>query len=207
MNSSGTEIETKFYVLDLKKIELRLQSLEARLVQPRQFEQNLRFDFPDGLLGKSYRVLRLRQNEKVVLTYKGPGTKPVDGIRTREEWEVTISDFAVMQKILESLGYVIQFTYEKIRSTYALEEELVMLDEMPFGSFVEIEASSQIRLLALADRLLLKRETAIPDSYQVLFQTVKTAHNLTFRDLTFKNFFDIEVSPLSLSATFADEED
>ena len=78
----------------MKKIETRLQAMGAHLVQPRQFEQNLRFDLPDESLKKTFRVLRLRQDENVVLTYKGPGTKAADGIRAREEWEVTVSDFA-----------------------------------------------------------------------------------------------------------------
>jgi adenylate cyclase class 2 len=168
MNTTGIEIETKFLVRDLKKIETRLQAMEARLVQPRQFEQNLRFDLPDGTLRKSYRVLRLRQDEKAVLTYKGPGSNAVDGIRAREEWEVSVSDFSTMQKILESLGYMILFTYEKYRTTYIIDSSHVMLDELPFGHFVEIEGETQSDITTLAKRLQLDGDGAIPDSYQVL---------------------------------------
>lgn len=204
MNTSGIEIETKFHVRDLKKIETRLQAMEAQLVQPRQFEQNLRFDLPDGSLRKTYRVLRLRQDEKAVLTYKGPGSKAVDGIRAREEWEVIVSDFATMQKILESLGYGIQFTYEKYRTTYTLENSHVMLDELPFGCFVEIEGETQSDVLALAEHLNLDKAEAIPDSYQVLFERVKDALSLTFRDLTFGNFAGIDVPDSALGVKCSD---
>jgi adenylate cyclase, class 2 len=193
MNPTGIEIETKFHVRDLQEIESRLQALEARLVQPRQYERNLRFDLPDGSLRKTYRVLRLRQDEKVVLTYKGPGSDAVDGIRAREEREVVVSDFATMRKILESLGYGIQFIYEKYRTTYIHENTHVMLDEMPFGFFIEIEGETQSAVMTLAEHLKLDKEGAIPDSYQVLFERVKDALGLSFRDLTFSNFSGIDV--------------
>ena len=203
MNTTGIEIETKFYVRDLKKIETRLQALGAQLVQPRQFEQNLRFDLPDGSLRKTYRVLRLRQDEKAVLTYKGPGSNAVDGIRAREEWEVIVSDFATTQKILESLGYDIQFIYVKYRTTYTLENSHIMLDEMPFGLFVEIEGEKQSDVLTLAEHLNLDKDGAIPDSYQVLFERVKDALGLSFRDLTFDNFTGIDVPDSALGVKCA----
>jgi len=204
MNTSGIEIESKFLVRDLKKIETRLQAMEARLVQPRQFEQNLRFDLPDESLKKTFRVLRLRQDENVVLTYKGPGSKAVDGIRVREEWEVTVNNFAVMQKIIESLGYVILFMYEKYRTTYATQNAQLMLDELPFGFFVEIEGKTQEDIFTLVDRLQLNRAAAIPDSYQVHFDSIKTALGLSFRDLTFENFSKIDVPESALGVKFSD---
>lgn len=204
MNSSGLEIETKFRVRDTRKIETRLQALEARLVQPRQFEENLRFDLPDGSLRKSYRVLRLRQDGKVLLTYKGPGGEAVDGIRAREEWEVTVSDFATMQKILESLGYGIQFIYEKYRTTYIIKTSQVMLDEMPFGLFIEIEGKTQADVITLAGHLYLDKDRAIPDSYQVLFERAKKALGLSFRDLTFGNFSGIDVPDSALGVRSSD---
>lgn len=205
MNSSGTEIETKFYVRDLKKIEMRLRELEARLVQTRVLELNLRFDLSDGTLRNTFRVLRLRQDEQAILTYKGAG-KSIDGIRAREEWEVVVSDFATMQKILESLGYLIQFTYEKYRTTYSLDETLVMLDEMPYGCFVEIEGADQSSIFSLADRLLLDKSFAISESYQVLFDRVKTAKGLSFRDLSFDNFSNIHVIPADMNIATAEME-
>ena len=203
MNTTGTEIETKFYVHDLQRVETRLQELGARLVQARVHEQNLRFDLPDGTLRKSFRVLRLRQDEQAILTYKGPGSA-MDGIRAREEWEVVVSDFATMQKILESLGYVLQYSYEKFRTTYSIDEAFVMLDEMPYGHFVEIEGTDKSGIFYLADHLKLDKSTAISESYQVLFERVQTTLRLTFRDLSFDNFANINVPPSAMQIKFAD---
>ena len=205
MNTSGLEIETKFLVRNLKMVETRLQNLGARLITERQYERNLRFDLPDESLRKSHRVLRLRQDQASILTYKGPGKKPEGGIRAREEWEVTVNDFEVMRRILESLGYGILFIYEKYRTTYEFKNTEVMLDELPFGFFVEIEGETQKDILDIAAFLHLKWECAIQDSYQVEFDNSKILLNLTFRDLTFKNFKGISVPATSLNATYADQ--
>jgi adenylate cyclase, class 2 len=205
MNTTGTEIETKFLVENLNKVESRLQDLGARLVQSRILENNLRFDLPDATLRKSYRVLRLRQDERAILTFKGPGTM-VDGVRSREEWEVALSDFAIMQKILESLGYVIEFTYEKYRTTYEINSAHVMLDEMPLGNFVEIEGDSKDSIASLAIRLHLDFSAAIQESYQTLFEHAKKSIDLKFRDLTFQNFAGLLVKPASLGVKLADQE-
>jgi adenylate cyclase class 2 len=203
MNPTGIEIETKFFVNDLKKIETRLLELEARLFHERVHELNLRFDLPDGSLGATYRVLRLRKDEQAILTFKGAG-KESNGIRSREEWEVVVSDFATMQKILESLGYIIQFSYEKFRATYSLEGNLVMLDEMPYGNFIEIEGDDQTSIFSIADQLHLKKTAAISESYQVLFEHVKTSLGLSFRDILFDNFAGIQVEPFDLGVLPAD---
>jgi adenylate cyclase class 2 len=203
MNTTGTEIEVKFLVNNLKNIESRLQDLGARLVQNRILEKNLRFDLPDATLRNSFKVLRLRQDEQAILTYKGPG-KVVDRIRAREEWEVTVSDLSVMQKILESLGYAIEFTYEKYRTTYDINFALVMLDEMPLGHFIEIEGDSNDSIISLANQLHLDFSAAISESYQLLFERSKKSLGLKFRDLTFNNFARIKVHPSSLGVRLAD---
>ena len=54
------EIEAKFYVTNLSRIESQLRDLDAQLVQPRILESNIRFDLPDARLRSERRVLRLR---------------------------------------------------------------------------------------------------------------------------------------------------
>ena len=98
------EIEAKFYVRDLKKIESRLQDLEARLIQPRVLETNTRFDLPDARLRSEGRVLRLRQDMEARLTYKGAG-KSEQGIVNRTEIEFVVGDFEQAKLFLEALGY------------------------------------------------------------------------------------------------------
>jgi adenylate cyclase class 2 len=68
----------------------------------------------------------------------------------------------------------------------------VVLDEMPYGNFVEIEGEKEaieriIQTLELGDR---KR---FDGSYSTLFERVQKKLNLKFNDLTFDNFRGLTV--------------
>jgi adenylate cyclase class 2 len=197
------EIEAKFYVRDLKKIETCLQDLEARLIQPRVLETNLRFDLPDGGLRSEGRVLRLRQDTEARLTYKGAG-RSKKGIVNRTEIEFVVDDFEKAKLFLEALGYQKLLQYDKYRTTYEFEDCHIMLDELPYGNFVEIEGENTTAIHSAANKLGLNMQTAISESYSSLFEKVRRTLGLTFTDLTFANFAGIEVSPKHLQVQSAD---
>src|SRR5512143_1091550 len=164
MPSSTQEIEVKFCVRSLSALPVRLDSLGARATQPRVWERNLRFDTPGGDLRQAGRVLRLRQDEAAHLTYKGPG-EVHGGVQHRVEIEMVVDGFDQARAFLEALGYQVAMAYEKYRTTYALEGNLVTLDETPLGSFVEIEGTAPDSIGRLAGRLGLEWEARINDSY------------------------------------------
>ena len=114
---NGLETEVKFFVRDLRKIELRLLEMKAQLIQPRVHEINFRYDLPDGSMRTNGRVLRLRQDVNATMTFKGPSDL-VDGVFSRVELETEIGDFQTACKILDALGYVKILTYEKFRAVY-----------------------------------------------------------------------------------------
>jgi len=201
--SNGIEIEAKFYVRDLNRIAATLAALRAELLEPRGLETNLRFDLPDHSLRLNHRVLRLRKDTHNVLTYKGPG-EIVDGIRARAELEVTVSDFNTAQAILEALGYQVSMMYEKYRTTYQLDDTLIMLDEMPYGNFVEIEGDNNAQIFAGAEKLGLDKTANCCDSYQTLFDRCRASLGLAFRDLSFENFKGVAVAPSDLGVTPVD---
>ncbi len=192
------EIEVKFYVKDLGKVEARLREMGARLLRPRVHELNLRFDRPDGSLRREHRALRLRQGDDARLNYKGPSTI-MEGAMSRREIEFSVSDFGAAQNFLEALDYQVVVMYEKYRTTYMIETSevskdlgglsaLIMLDKLPYGNFVEIEGESPVTIRAAAGRLGLKWEAAIAESYLALFERLRGEMGFTFRDLTFDNF-------------------
>lgn len=187
-----TETEVKLYVPDLGAIEKRLQAAGARIVAPRVFERNVRYDDADGALVASGQVLRLRQDTRVRLTYKGRGAALTSGAYTRFEAEVEVSDFDAMQTILAKLGYTPHMVYEKYRTTYALAGAEVVLDEMPFGNFVEIEGEADM-IETVVSRLGLTGARRYPRSYTALFDNVRHNLGLAFTDLTFANFAGIDV--------------
>lgn len=201
--SNNTEIEVKFLVHNLEQLAARLQNLGARLVQPRTHERNLRFDRPDASLRLARQVLRLRQDDAARLTFKGPG-QALDGIYARQEIEFVVEDFDKARSFLEALGYQPVMSYEKYRTTYALGDVLVMLDEMPYGNFVEIEGESAAAIHALSDQLGLDKSRNICASYTALFDQVRQTLGLSFTDLSFDNFRGVTVPPAALGQDYAD---
>lgn len=193
------EIEVKLYVGNLTALAAHLEAAGAVLEHPRTYEHNIRYDTPGGDLSRQYVVLRLRRDTRVRLTYKGPA-RISEGIMSRFEAEVTVDDFETMDGILRALGYVPFVIYEKYRTTYRLGEVEIVLDEMPFGHFCEIEGP-QAAIEAALDALGLTEYPRIGTSYLGVFVRLKELLNLPFRDLTFANFEGVEV-PAEVFATF-----
>ena len=197
------EKEAKFYVRDLKIIERKIKNLGGVIVQPRVFESNLRFDTHKRKLSASYQVLRLRQDTRARLTFKGPAD-PNSEVSARPEYEVEISDLNTGRHILEALGYEVITIYEKYRTSYFLDTVEISLDEMPFGSFMEIEGSDTQHIQAMAGKLNLKWENRSALSYLHIFSQVKEMLGLSIRDLTFDNFSGLEIKPEHLRLSYAD---
>jgi adenylate cyclase, class 2 len=203
MSDSGQETEAKFYVSDLERIRSFLQSVNARLVQARVLEKNLRFDLPDGSLRAGRRVLRLRVDTEARLTYKGEN-KNTRGVLSREEIEFVVGDFEKAKRFLEALGYQQIFYYEKYRTTYEFDKILIMLDELPYGTFVELEGETEETIEVLSRKLNLNWDATIERSYSALFADVQKNLKLSFRDLSFDNFYDMKVDATDLGVKVAD---
>jgi hypothetical protein len=80
-----------------------------------------------------------------------------------------------------------------------------MLDELPYGNFVEIEGENIVSIQDMAEQLDLNLNASIMASYSVLFERVHDMLALTFADLTFANFGGIKVAPEHLQVQPADQ--
>jgi adenylate cyclase class 2 len=207
MSANGLETEAKFYVRDLNRIKSRLEELNARLIQERVLERNIRFDLPGTPLRAEGRVLRLRRDITTKLTYKSASTNE-QGVLSREEIEFEVEDFEKAKRFLEALGYQKLVYYEKYRTTYILQPSEgsihIMLDELPYGNFVEIEGETVDAIRAIAEQLHLNWETAIPTSYHALFERVRRVLNRSMQDLSFAKFEQINVETGHLGVQAAD---
>jgi adenylate cyclase class 2 len=201
---NGQEIEAKFYVRNLTKIELRLLELKAQLIQPRTHEINLRFDNAENELVKSFRVLRLRQDEKARITYKGPNLNQSGDILIRPEIEFVVDDFVKARDFLEALGYGVIFFYEKFRATYEFDGIQIMLDELPYGEFVEIEGENVEGIYHIANLLGLDRKCSIHLGYHALFIKVAEIFNLNPAQLRFAAFENVRITAGDLGVVAAD---
>ena len=207
MAASGQETEAKFYVRDLNGIKLRLEALEAPRIQERVLEKNIRFDLPGAPLRAEGRVLRLRHDTAVRLTYKSASQKQ-EGVLSREEVEFTVEDFEKAKRFLEALGYQKLVYYEKYRTTYELPPSEgfihVMLDELPYGNFVEIEGETVDSIRGIASQLGLDWYSAIATSYNTLFDRVRKSLNVAFQDLSFAEFRNRNIDAADLGVRAAD---
>jgi len=134
------ENEVKVAVPDLDALEIRLRSLGFVILHPRVFESNQLYDLPGADLRARGELIRIRQaGGKSVFTYKGPAI--VTRHKEREELEVSVNDPQTLAVILERLGYVPRFRYEKFRTEWVVpgDDGVVMVDETPVGIYMELE--------------------------------------------------------------------
>lgn len=192
ISHNDKEIEVKFFVHSLPELEARLVNAGATLVQPRTHEYNLRFDTPEGSLTQQHSMLRLRRDYASHITYKGPSST-LGGALARQEIEFEVNNFAAAQKLIEALGFRSRFIYEKYRTTYALNGMKVTLDEMPYGTFVEIESTAAETIPEAAETLALNWEARLPETYTSIFRRLKELFQLPFNDITFANFEGVTV--------------
>lgn len=201
--SRKLEQEVKFYIHDLAKLEERIRGLGGVEKQDRVLERNLRFDTPLRDLSARYRVLRLRQDEKIRLTYKGQ-SDPTREVSARSELEVEVSDLETAKAILEALGYEVMVEYEKYRKAYMLGDVEISLDEMPFGIFTEVEGPDTDSIRETAEKLGLDWGVRCKLSYLSLFYDLKEKMGLKMDDVTFKAFEHVRVSAEDLNLMPAD---
>lgn len=212
MNPKEQEIEVKFYVRDLAKVEQHLLKSNACLAQKRVLETNLRFDTADTALGRYRRVLRLRRpapgftanDPQGLLTYKGP-TQSGQAISIRQEIEVVVSDFETASHLLEALGYQMVVMYEKWRTVYLLDQVDIDLDETPLGNFIEIEGPNTAAIQDVAQKLDLDWEARSGESYMALFNRVRLVKELTVQNLSFAELNGVEVNPQDMGLRPADD--
>ena len=197
------EIESKFYVRDLARVEARLRGLKARLIQPRVHEGNLRFNTAKQELRSEMRVLRIRQDTKASITYKGPSENEA-GVLSRVEIELTVESFEKARLLLEALGYEVQFFYEKYRTTYELDGAYIMLDELPYGTFVEIEGKDAEDIHRMAEKIGLQWDGILNMGYHTIFERICRLRGLSLRDLKFEDFKGMETSIEDLKIPPAD---
>jgi len=166
----AVEIEKK-YRLTKKQFESvgrRLPEIGASL-QGREFEENTLYGGKGLTVGRS--VLRLRRvGDSAILTYKKRLTTSSSIKRQRED-ETQVDDPEALNAILTALGFTPELVYEKRRETWVLGKAEIVIDELPFGLFMEIEGRER-DIRAVETKLAVKN---------------LREENLTYPELTLEN--------------------
>lgn len=148
----GVEIEKKYRLPREREEELRrrLVGVTAAEQGGEVFEENVIYDGPG--LDPHRRVLRLRRaGGRAILTFKERYPSE-SAVKHQREEETEVGDAAALAAILEAIGYRRALVYEKRRTTWTVAGAEVVMDELPFGLFMEIEGAEEE--IAEAERLL-----------------------------------------------------
>ncbi|MEP6925715.1 MAG: class IV adenylate cyclase [Pyrinomonadaceae bacterium] len=164
------EIEKKYRLTsEQRERVLRKLALISAAFEGEDFEENILFR--GGILSLKECILRLRKTQdKAILTYKESlmtDSSANTDIKRRIEHETVVADGAAMEAILESLGYRQSLVYEKRRKTWHFENVEVVVDELPFGMFLEIEGE-EVGIKAAEIKLGIQDLEVEPSPYPAL---------------------------------------
>ncbi|MBC7911806.1 MAG: class IV adenylate cyclase [Pyrinomonadaceae bacterium] len=151
----GVEIEKKYRLtmLERERVLKHLGEIKAEFCGE-EFEENTLYS--GGIINLKNCVLRLRRaGDNAILTYK-ERFESASAIKRQREDETKVESGEAMAAILDALGYKPALVYEKRRRTWRVGETEVVVDELPFGFFMEIEGAEQAiieaeKLLELED--------------------------------------------------------
>lgn len=134
------EIEKKYRITASDREEI-MSSLEefGAVFEGERFEENILFG-NDELQAKKA-VVRLRlTDDGSYLTFK-QRVESVSEAKQQMEFESLVDDPEAVRSIIEALGLTAAMVYEKRRRIYKFRSVEIVLDELPFGLFIEIEGS------------------------------------------------------------------
>jgi adenylate cyclase class 2 len=136
------EIEKKYRLPKKRRpaIERRLRELGVS-PRPVEFEENTLYR--GGRLELGGCALRLRRvGARAILTFK-QRLPTKSSITHQQEDETAVADAEAAHAILTALGFRRALVYEKRRTRWHVGRAEIVVDELPFGLFMEIEAAEK----------------------------------------------------------------
>lgn len=161
------EIELKFEIENTEKIAQALKGLGFVLKRERTYEKTVMYDNPAELMQITDGRVRVRQSgDRVEFSYKKPITR--EGIKQEIEYEVEVSNFAELERILESMEFTPTTSYERYRTELEKDGVKATIDEFPFVKFLELEGPKD-QIKAAAEGLGFAMKDNLTDSCDTLF--------------------------------------
>ena len=145
------EIEKKYRLTKSQRRAIEQRLREMSLV-PGELEHEENTIYRGGLLERPGCALRLRRvHGRAILTFKQRRPSK-SAIKFQDENEVVVADASAMAAILKALKFRPGLIYEKRRTRWKVGKAKVVIDELPFGLFMEIEAS--VREIKRVEKLI-----------------------------------------------------
>jgi adenylate cyclase, class 2 len=145
------ETEKKYRLTEEHREQILSGLLEfgAEYIREDFEENNL---YGGGILQEKGAVLRVRKiGAKTILTFKQSVQNQL-AVKQRIEHETIVENTEELEKIIENLGFYKILVYEKRRRIWRFRRAEVVIDELPFGLFMEIEGA--VNAIAEAEMLL-----------------------------------------------------
>lgn len=136
----AVEIEKKIRLTGEQYDELpsKLEKIGAK-ARGSRFERNVLYSNEETEINGG--IIRLRDNgDSAQLTFKR-SLPSENGLKTQLEFETDVGSHTETEKIIEHIGLKKRLIYEKRRAIWEFINAEVVLDELPFGFFVEIEGT------------------------------------------------------------------
>jgi adenylate cyclase class 2 len=147
------ETEVKIAIQDPEEICRQILAMGGVPKHPREFEDNVLLELDGDRLARAGRILRIRRvGDKSVLTVKSPvqdsladssASLPQKGYKVRRETEVDVSDARELLHALQDVGFTLAWRYQKWRRSFSYEGVEILVDEIPWGAYLEIEGEPE----------------------------------------------------------------
>ena len=160
------EIEKKYRLTNDQRraVERRLRALG---VKPRPVELEENTIYRGGNLKPGRRALRLRRvNGRAILTFK-ERFPTRSSIKHQQENETGLVDADATHAILSALGFEAALIYEKRRTSWTVGKAELVIDELPYGLFMEIEGSEK-DILCVEKKIGAEDFEAVNETYPTL---------------------------------------
>lgn len=164
------EIEVKFFVDDLSVVRRKLKKGGAKFEWKGE-ERDVFLDTANFALKKRGDILRIRRSKENRITFKR-NVRTHKKFKIADEHQLDISDAKELQTIFAYIGFKAHLEYKKEREYWEYDGACVTLDKLPFGCFVEVEAS-QKKIKGIAVKLGLNFYKSTTKGYRRLVEEYK----------------------------------
>jgi len=139
LNTGIMEIEKKYRLSAERRdaVAASLQEIGANFAGE-DFEENIIYG--GDVIGDGAIVRVRKTQDRSLLTFKRRVENHTD-VKQQIEYETEVSDADAVAKMLLELELKVKLIYEKKRKTWKFRDVEIVLDELPFGLFMEIEGS------------------------------------------------------------------
>jgi len=178
------EIEVKYQLPFLPKIK-KLMDSSGFVFENKTFERNFIFDTVNYDLKNSSKLLRLRlytsdlTKIQGILTTKSRIENPK--FKENNEVETYLQNPQAVLSVLKN-AFDNHFEYQKFRSSYKSKELKVTacVDELPFGTFLELEAFEEANLEKAIKTLKLEKQAKCVFGYPKLCNNRNQVYEYTY---------------------------